>query len=321
MGTDERHLTHTGLNNSAVGQTKRRSLLHRFTCRTAVETGHSTKRCHDDIQTRILTEESHHIGRSMKLFDLIRRQIRVTVNNERNNALVAVHVGDLVSNNEITHLTVRSTNTVLTSEVSRHNDGIFHRPTTRRHERRTHGLRHRRRVHEIGGRHLLTIERIVAHELSLLGQHERCTVVLIRTHDRTVRVHLSSRHKVTSHALVDATRCHDRIEVAIGFFAEQRHVATAGQHPRIHGRVIRRIAADTLFASTRCTEVSVDCRPITQSVRVTHTTRFGSKNGIKDLPIHALFESALVVIRAMARIRQTTVHAVQRGGFTHTRTT
>ena len=321
MGTDERHLTHTGFNNSAVGQTKRRSLLHRLTSRTTVETGHSTERCHDDIQTRILTEEGHHIGRPMKLFDLIRRQIRVTVNNERDNTLVAVHVGDLVSNDQITHLTVRSTNAILTSEISRDNDGVFHRPTTGSHERRTHRLRHRRCVHEIGGRHLLTIERVVAHELSLLGQHERCTVVLIRTYDRSIRIHLSSRHEVTGDTLVHTARCHDRIEVAIGFFTEQRHVTTAGQHPRIHGRVIRRITTNALFTSTRCTEVSVDRRPITQSVRVTHTTRFGSKNGIKDLPIHALFESALVVISAVSRIRQTTVHTVQRGRLAHTGTT
>ena len=321
MGTDERHLTHTGLNGRTVGQAKRRSFLHRFTGRTTVETRHGTKRCHDDIQTRILPEESHHVSRSMKLFDLIRRQICITINNERDNALVAMHVRDLVANDQITHLTVRSTNTVLTSEVSRHNDGVFHRPTTSSHERSTHRLRHRRCVHEIGGRHLLTIERVVAHELSLLSQHEWRTIILIRTYDRTVRVHLSTGHQITSHALVHTARCHDRIEVAIGFFAEQRHVATTSQHPRIHGRVIRRIAADALFTSPRCTEVSVDRRPITQSVRVTHTTRFGGKNGIKDLSIHAFFESALVVIRAMARIRQTTVHAIQRGRLAHTRTT
>ena len=258
MGTDEGHLTDTVLNDLAIRQVQRRGTLHRFTSRATVEAGHRAKRSHDHVQIRVLPKQIHHVGRSIQIFDLRRRQRRITVNNERDNALVSVHVGNLVSDNKITHLTISSTNAVCTRKISRDNDGIFHRPSTCRHERRTHRLRHRRGIHKVRRRHLLTIEGIIAHELSLLGQHKRRTITLIGWNNRPIGVHLGTRNQITSHALVDTTRCHDGIKVPIGFLAEQRHVTTTRENPRIHRRVIGGICAKTLFPCARRTEIRIN---------------------------------------------------------------
>ena len=258
MSTDKGHLTDTVLNDLAVRQVQSRGTLHGFTSRATVEAGHRTKRCHNNVQIRVLPKQIHHVGRSVQIFDLRGGQRRITINNERNNALVSVHVGNLVTDNEITHLAIGSTNAVCTCKIGRNNDGVFHRPSACRHERRAHRLRHRRGIHEVRGRHLLTIERIIAHELSLLGQHQRSTVILIGRHDRSIGIHLSTRNKITGHTLVDTARCHDRIKISIGLFAEQRHVATAREHPRIHRRIVGGIAAKTLLSCARCTEIGIN---------------------------------------------------------------
>ena len=179
MGTDEGHLTDTVLNNLAVWQVQRSGTLHCFTSGATVKTGHRAKGCHDHIQIRVLPKQIHHVSGAVQIFDLRGRQRGITINNQRDDALVAVHVGNLVTDNEITHLTISSTNAICTRKISRDNDGIFHRPSACRHKRRTHRLRHRRGVHKVGGRHLLTIEGIITHELSLFREHERSTITLV----------------------------------------------------------------------------------------------------------------------------------------------
>ena len=179
MGTNEGHLTDTVLNDLAVWQVQRSGALHRFTCRATVETRHRAKRCHHDVQIRVLPKEIHHVGGAVQIFDLRGGQRYITVNNERDDALVSVHVGNLVTDDEIAHRTISSANAILTCEISRDNDGVFHRPSTCCHERRAHRLRHRRGIHEVGSRHLLTIERIITHELSLLREHQRSAITLV----------------------------------------------------------------------------------------------------------------------------------------------
>ena len=80
--SDEGHLTNTGLNHLAVWQVQRSGTLHRFTSRATVKTRHRAKRCHHDVQIRVLPKQIHHVGRSIQIFDLRGRQRRITVNNE-----------------------------------------------------------------------------------------------------------------------------------------------------------------------------------------------------------------------------------------------
>ena len=80
--SDEGHLTDTVLNDLTIWQVQRRSTLHRFTCRATVETRHGTKRCHHDIQIRVLPKQIHHVGGAVQIFDLRGRQGCITINNE-----------------------------------------------------------------------------------------------------------------------------------------------------------------------------------------------------------------------------------------------
>ncbi len=150
------------------------------------QTGHGTKRCHNDIQKPGFHKRSC-LGLIHGALSISSGEIRIT--RQQHCDLVAVHVGDLSNGTASRISPFVHTNAVLTSEAAdtTMESSIVQPPAVMN---AVPIVSPPRCVHEIGGRHLLTIERVVARELSRPVSMRARLAFLSETYDRHRRIHL-----------------------------------------------------------------------------------------------------------------------------------
>ena len=264
-------------------------------------------------------------------------ETHVPIHDQGDDALVAMEVGELVTDYEGALLSTGTADAMLLSELLADHDRIIRSPSTEGHQSGARGLGNFRGLHDRRSRHLLPVEGIVAQSVHLGPGHERSPrtsdSVGIPRFDGAIGTHHRVLGQIPHDALVGGTAGHHRVEVPIRghdvvavLAGQHRHIPTAGQVPGVEMVVIGRVGPVALG-----TVLGVDRRSGLDLVGVADPLGLGLNDGggprvqlTSDLTgglVELIGARTFDEVHRMLGAIQLRVHRVQRAGLTRLRST